>query len=125
MRFHSESLNEVVNFDVDLMDGIVLSSVVLSYCPFLMSSHFSGLFNEPSSREQCAHNAVIVIKSLRHIGINYGIQQNDFCSPNPIFMVLFCAYLYFVLPSFKPKSSIRFSAPLANTDEVKVRKIND
>lgn len=115
------SLTEVINFDVDLMDSTVLSSVLLSYCPFLMCTHFSRLFIEPSSQEQCAHNAIIIIKALRYIGINYSIQQNDICSPNPIFMILFCAYLYSVLPSYKPVSSIQFSAPLSKTDEVKVR----
>lgn len=114
------SLTEVVNFDVDLLDSIVLSSVLLSYCPFLMITHFSKLFGRPSSQEQCAHNAIILIKALDCIGINYDIQQNDICSPNPIFMVLFCAYLYFSLPSYKPVSSIHFSAPLTKTDEVKV-----
>lgn len=102
------------------MDSTVLSCVLLSHCPFLKKSHFVRLFSEPSSQEQCAHNAIIFVSALRCIGINYNIQQNDICSPNPIFMILFCAYLHFILPSYKPTESIKFSAALTKTDEVKV-----
>lgn len=122
MILHVGSLSEVVNFDVDLMDSSVLSSVLYSYCPFLRHSHFSRLFVEPSTPEQCAHNAIIVISALRYIGINYNVQQNDICSPNPIFMILLSAHLYFVLPAYKPVDSIKFSTSLTKSDEVKVSK---
>lgn len=102
------------------MDSSVLSSVLYSYCPFLRLSHISSLFIEPYSPEQCAHNAIVLINALRYIGINYNVQQNDICSPNPIFMSLFSAHLYFVLPAYKPVESIKFSASVAKTDEVKV-----
>lgn len=102
------------------MDGSVISSVLYSYCPFLRHSHFSKLFIDPYTPEQCAHNAIIVINALRCIGINYNVQQNDICSPNPIFMCLLSAHLYFVLPAYKPTDSIKFSTSLTKTDEVKV-----
>ena len=114
------SLADITNFDVDLMDSTVLSSVMYSYCPFLKQSHFSKLFNEPSSQDQCAHNAIIILDALRYIGISYNIQQNDICSPNPIFMILFGAYLYSMLPAYKPIESIKFSSTLTKIDEVKV-----
>lgn len=120
MYFFAGSLTDVVNFDVDLMDSTALSCVLYSYCPFLKNSHFSSLFHEPSSQEQCVHNSIIVIKALRHIGINYSVQPNDICSPNPIFMILFCAHLYFVLPLYEPIGAINFSTALTKTDEVKV-----
>jgi hypothetical protein len=114
------SLSEVVNFDVDLMDGSVIFCVLYSFCPFLKHSHLSKLFIEPCSPEQCAHNAIIIIDALKYIGVSYNIQQNDICSPNPIFMCLLSAHLYFVLPAYKPTETIKFSTSLARTDEVKV-----
>ena len=102
------------------MDSMVLSCVLYSYCPFLKHSHFSGLFIEPSTQEQCAHNAIITISALKDIGISYNVQQNDLCSPNPVFMILMSAHLYSVLPSYKPTDSIRFSTALTKTDDVKV-----
>ena len=110
----------MVNFDVDLMDSSVFSCVLYSYCPFLRHSHFSKLFFEPYTPEQCAHNAIIIIDALRHIGITYNIQPSDICSPNPIFMLLLASHLYFVLPAYKPMDSIKFSAALSKSDEVKV-----
>lgn len=113
----------MVNFDVDLMDSSVLCCVLYSYCPFLRHSHISKLFIEPYTPEQCAHNAIVMINALRYIGINYNVQQNDICSPNPIFMCLLSAHLYFNLPAYKPTDSIKFSTSLTKTDEVKVNVI--
>ena len=116
----SDSLTSIVNFDVDLMDSIALCCVLLSYCPFLKFSHFLKLFCKPLTQEQCAHNAIIFINALKYIGVKYDIQQNDICSPNPIFMILFCAHLYFTLPAYKSKNTIIFSAALTKSEEAKV-----
>ena len=118
--FFAGSFTSIANFDVDLMDSMALCCVLLSYCPFLKHSHFSKLFREPATQEQCAHNAIVFLNALRYIGISYNVQQNDICSPNPIFMILFCAHLYFVLPTYKPTNTIEFSAALTKCDEVKV-----
>ena len=103
-----------------MMDSSVLACVLYSYCPLLRHSYLSRLFVEPHTPEQCAHNAIIMIDALRYIGINYGVQQSDICSPNPIFMILLCSHLYFVLPAYKPLDSIKFSVALTNHAEAKV-----
>ena len=113
-------LNDIINFDVDLMDGTVLACVLYSYFPFMKNSHFARLYNNPSTPEQCAHNAIIILSALKYVGINYDVQQSDLCSPNPIFMILFCAHLFCVLPAYEPSDIIKFSADLGATDEVKV-----
>lgn len=112
--------SEVVNFDTNLMDGTVLACVLYSYCPFLKQSHFEKLFFQPSALEQSVHNAIIIIKALRYIGIKYDVQQTDISSPNPIFMILFCAHLFHVLPSYKPNDTIKFLTPLSTSEEVNV-----
>lgn len=114
------SSSEIVNFDVDLMDSIVLSCLLYSYFPFLKQTHFKKLFLEPSTQEQCAHNAIILIDALRYVHLYYDVQQKDICSPNPIYMILFCAHLYNKLPTYKSVDTIKFSTTLLTSDEVKV-----
>ena len=45
----------VVNFDYDLMDGLVLGSVFASYCPFI-TNHLRQMHPDPASSEECLHN---------------------------------------------------------------------
>ena len=45
----------VVNFDYDLMDGLVLGSVFASYCPFI-TNHLRQMHPDPTSSEECLHN---------------------------------------------------------------------
>lgn len=99
------SLNEVLNFDVDLMDCTVFACVLSSYCPFLVESPLNRLLPEPVNPEQCTHNAVVLIQALRHVGIEYDLQPSDLVSPDPISLFLFTAYLCQILPAFKTKSS--------------------
>ena len=40
-------------------------------CVLQVSSHFSRLYVEPSSPEQCSHNTVVFVDALRSIGIDY------------------------------------------------------
>ena len=39
-----------------------------------VSSHFVRLFAEPSSPEQCSHNAVVLVEALRDVGLDYDCQ---------------------------------------------------
>ena len=39
-----------------------------------VSSHFVRLFAEPSSPEQCSHNAVVLVEALRYVGLDYDCQ---------------------------------------------------
>jgi len=117
--FREQDLLEraVVNFDVDLMDCTVLACTMAAYCPYLVSSHFVRLFAEPSSPEQCSHNAVVLVEALRDVGLDYDCQPSDLCSPNPVFMLLFCYHLYNCLPAFRPaaKSTITLEGTLHST----------
>lgn len=111
----------LVHFDVDLMDSMALSCVLYSYCPFLKSTHFDKLYMEPSTPEQCAHNALIFVDAVKTIGLSYDVQPIDILSPNPIFMILFCAYLYSTLSTYKAVDNITFSTALGKTSEAKVK----
>ena len=39
-----------------------------------VSSYFVRLFSEPSSPEQCSHNAVVLVEALRDVGLDYDCQ---------------------------------------------------
>ncbi len=103
------------------MDCMALSCVLFSYCPFLKSTHFDRLFVEPLTPEQCAHNALVFTSALKDISFNYDIQPSDILSPNPIFMILFCAVLYSTVPSYEPIKKIKLGAKLGEKATIKVR----
>jgi len=50
----------LVNFDYDLLDGLVLAACLGAYCPFLISTHLIDLYTKPETAEQCLHNALKV-----------------------------------------------------------------
>uniref|UniRef100_S4R5N1 Calponin-homology (CH) domain-containing protein n=1 Tax=Petromyzon marinus TaxID=7757 RepID=S4R5N1_PETMA len=64
----------VVNFDYDLMDGLVLAAVLASYCPYLIPSHLSRLQPHPCSPEQYLHNALVLVSALHVTGLALDIQ---------------------------------------------------
>ncbi|CAI9608105.1 unnamed protein product, partial [Staurois parvus] len=55
----------IMNFDKDLLDGLVLAAQVAAYCPYLVSSHFIDMYTSPESPEQCLHNCLILTNALR------------------------------------------------------------
>ena len=73
--------------------------------------------------EKCFHNALILIDSIRELGLDYDINSLDITDPNPIAMILFCAFLYDKLPNYVPSATIEFSSPLHQTVNKKVFKM--
>lgn len=105
----------IQNFDVDLMDSIALSCVLIAYCPFLVETHFDKVYTRPSTPEQCSHNAVVFVSALKYICIDYDIQSSDLCSANPVSMILFVMHLYERMSAFKPKKMLTFEAGLGES----------
>jgi hypothetical protein len=73
--------------------------------------------------EKCFHNALILIDSLRELGLEYDINSLDITDPNPIAMILFCSFLYDKLPNYIPSASIEFNSPLHQTVSKKVKNL--
>ena len=94
------------------MDSSVLACLLSSYCPFLIESYFQRLYAEPASPEECSHNAIILVDAMKHAGLEYDILPNDICSPNPLSMILFCAFLYQRLRFYKPTRILTFETVL-------------
>uniref|UniRef100_A0A671Z2L4 Cilia- and flagella-associated protein 47 domain-containing protein n=1 Tax=Sparus aurata TaxID=8175 RepID=A0A671Z2L4_SPAAU len=66
----------IVNFDLDLTDGLVLASLLAAYCPYLICSHFRRMYTTTSSLEQILHNNIIVYKALTALCLNIDVQVN-------------------------------------------------
>ncbi|XP_049985737.1 cilia- and flagella-associated protein 47 isoform X2 [Alexandromys fortis] len=102
----------IVNFDTDLLDGLVFATQLAAYCPFLIESHFISMYTRPRRPEQYFHNCLIIINSLREIGFDLNIQAIDICDPNPVMMLMLCVYMYERLPTYLPKKVMAFSCTL-------------
>ncbi|NXP28654.1 CFA47 protein, partial [Scytalopus superciliaris] len=64
----------IVNFDRDLLDGLVLAAQVAAYCPYLIATHFIRMYTNPGTHQQFLHNCLILVKALRAVGLNIDIK---------------------------------------------------
>ncbi|KAJ7320665.1 hypothetical protein JRQ81_020176, partial [Phrynocephalus forsythii] len=111
----------IVNFDRDLLDGLVLAAQLASYCPYLISTHFVNMYTSPKTSEQCFHNSLILVNAFHSINLDMEVLATDICDPNPIMMLMLCVYLYERLPQYLPQKSIEFVGPLHATVVRKVK----
>lgn len=114
----------VVNFDFDLNDGLVIATLIGAYLPFLVQSHISKMVTFPMTHEHYLHNSLKIVCALRSVGIDYDIQAMDIIDPNPIYMLLFCAYLFQVLPHYIPNNTVEFVGDLTETITKQVKLTN-
>ncbi|XP_064263439.1 cilia- and flagella-associated protein 47 isoform X3 [Passer domesticus] len=105
----------IVNFDHDLLDGLVLAAQMAAYCPYLIPTHFIKMYTNPRTREQFLHNALILVKALHTINLDMDTKATDICEPNPVTMLILCVHLYDILPHYLPKNTIEFSGALHAT----------
>nr|XP_019960026.1 PREDICTED: cilia- and flagella-associated protein 47 isoform X1 [Paralichthys olivaceus] len=111
----------IVNFDLDLTDGLVLAALLAAYCPYLVCSRFRRMYTTPSSLEQILHNNIIVVQSLTALSLNINIQPTDLSDPNPVQMLMLCVHLYERLPQYLPLNTITLSGSLHSTFSTQVR----
>lgn len=114
----------IVNFDLDLNDGLVIGALIGAYLPFLIPSHISKMITLPASYEHHLHNSLKIVTALRSVGIDYDIQAMDITEANPICMLLFCTYLFQILPQYIPKNTLEFVGNLSQTITKKVKLSN-
>ncbi|XP_069827114.1 cilia- and flagella-associated protein 47 [Dendropsophus ebraccatus] len=114
----------IMNFDKDLLDGLVLTAQVAAYCPYLISTHFINMYTNPETPEQCLHNCLILVSAFRTVNLNIDIQATDICDPNPVTMLMLCVYLHERLPLYVPKKTITFDGALHQTISRQVRLKN-
>ncbi|KAM5195366.1 cilia- and flagella-associated protein 47 [Hipposideros larvatus] len=105
----------ILNFDKDLSDGLVLATLLGTYCPFLIAPHFINMYTHPTSYEQYLSNSIIIVTALHEIGFSVGIQATEICDPNPILLLMLCVYMYEKLPAFLPRKVVIFQCTLHDT----------
>jgi hypothetical protein len=113
----------IVNFDIDLTDSLALAACIGAYCPWMVESHMKRMYLIANTAEKCFHNALILIDCCRKIGLDYDINSLDITDPNPIAMILFCAFLFQKLPSYISTTKIEFTSPLHQVLNKKVISI--
>ncbi|NXT63917.1 CFA47 protein, partial [Chaetops frenatus] len=64
----------IVNFDQDLLDGLVLAAQMAAYCPYLISTHFIKMYTNPRTHEQFLHNSLILVKALHAVSLDIDIK---------------------------------------------------
>eukprot|EP00079_Xenopus_tropicalis_P021661 XP_012813080.1 PREDICTED: cilia- and flagella-associated protein 47 isoform X1 [Xenopus tropicalis] len=114
----------IINFDRDLLDGLVLAAQMASYCPFLISTHFTFMYTNPESPEECLHNCLILVSAFRLINLDIDVQATDICDPNPVMMLMLCVYLHEKLPQYVPKKTVMFDGALHEVVPREVRLKN-
>uniref|UniRef100_UPI0037E78C74 cilia and flagella-associated protein 47-like n=1 Tax=Semicossyphus pulcher TaxID=241346 RepID=UPI0037E78C74 len=111
----------IVNFDLDLTDGLVLAALLAAYCPYLIGSHFRRMYTTTGSLEQILHNNIIVVQALTALCLNLDVQPTDLSDPNPVQMLMLCVHLYERLPQYLPLHTITLSGGLHGTFSKQVR----
>ncbi|XP_075446373.1 cilia- and flagella-associated protein 47 isoform X3 [Ascaphus truei] len=114
----------IINFDRDLLDGLVLAAQVAAYCPYLISTHFTFMYTNPETPEECLHNCLILVNALRAINLDIDIQATDICDPNPVMMLMLCVYLHEKLPLYLPTKTVAFDGAFHDTVSRQVRLKN-
>ncbi|KAL3045754.1 hypothetical protein OYC64_013917 [Pagothenia borchgrevinki] len=110
----------IVNFDLDLTDGLVLAALLAAYCPFLISS-LRRMYTTTNSLEHILHNNIIVAQALTALSLNLDVQPTDLSDPNPVQMLILCVHLYERLPQYLPLQTITLSGGLHSTFSKQVR----
>ncbi|NXU59161.1 CFA47 protein, partial [Turnix velox] len=64
----------IVNFDRDLLDGLVLAAQLAAYCPYLIDTHFVRMYTNPRSYEQFLHNCLILVNAMHAVSLAIDIK---------------------------------------------------
>ncbi|NXP52526.1 CFA47 protein, partial [Heliornis fulica] len=64
----------ILNFDRDLLDGLVLATQLAAYCPYLIATHFVRMYTNPRTPEQFLHNCLILVNALHAVSLAMDIK---------------------------------------------------
>ncbi|XP_043275188.1 cilia- and flagella-associated protein 47-like [Venturia canescens] len=102
----------ITNFEQDLADGLVLITVTVAHCPFLVEHSFSNVYIRPRTSEEALHNAICLVSAWRKIRLGFMITPEEIIQPNAVQLLMLVTHLFETLPTYAPKAKIRFSCPL-------------
>ncbi|NXS95881.1 CFA47 protein, partial [Jacana jacana] len=64
----------IVNFDQNLLDGLVLAALLAAYCPYLIATHFVRMYTNPRTHEQFLHNCLILVDAMHAVSLAIDIK---------------------------------------------------
>ncbi|NXL84914.1 CFA47 protein, partial [Alectura lathami] len=64
----------IVNFDRDLLDGLVLAAQMATYCPYLIATHFVRMYTMPRTPAQFLHNCLILVDAMHAVSLTMDIK---------------------------------------------------
>lgn len=113
------SQRKVDNFCSDLCDSVVLITITIGYCPYL-KQYLRNVYLTPQSYEELFHNACQLIQALERINCSFTLTPKSIIFANVVEMVMLTAYLYEVLPCFRPFDNVVIKSSLSLMTENKV-----
>lgn len=102
------------NFTTDFVDGLILISVILAYCPY-MEAYFKNIYLVVDCYEKAYHNATKIVKVLKKLNLSFELSALDIVEATMVNMIMFSRYCREVLPSMQANNKIVFEAALSNT----------
>ncbi|KFQ40162.1 Calponin homology domain-containing protein 2, partial [Mesitornis unicolor] len=64
----------IVNFDRDLLDGLVLAAQLAAYCPYLIPTHFVRMYTNPRTPAELLHNCLILVNAMHAVSLAIDIK---------------------------------------------------
>ncbi|NWZ28979.1 CFA47 protein, partial [Asarcornis scutulata] len=64
----------IVNFDRDLLDGLVLAAQLAAYCPYLIATHFVRMYTNAKTPAQFLHNCLILVNAMHAVNLTIDIK---------------------------------------------------
>lgn len=110
---------KVENFCSDLCDSVVLITITIGYCPYL-KQYLRNVYLTPQSYEELFHNACQLVQALERINCSFTLAPKSLVFANVVEMVMLTAYLYEVLPCFRPFDNVLIKSSLTLMAESKV-----
>ena len=114
---------EVIFFETDLRDGLVLGATIAQYVPYV-SEEIRDMYSNPRTCEELHHNACILVRTCQLLRFSYILRPDAFLQSNAIEMLLFVTYLYTILPYYAPKSTRMIEAPLTEKSTIPIQLEN-
>ncbi|RZC34177.1 uncharacterized protein BDFB_008538, partial [Asbolus verrucosus] len=114
---------ELIFFDDDLHDGLILGAVLGKYCPYIKHL-IKTMYINPERPEETFHNACTLVKTWKLLRLSYDISPFAVQAGSMVEMLLLVTYLYNVLPSCYPQDTITIQAPLTQTNHAVIELQN-
>eukprot|EP00056_Hartaetosiga_gracilis_P001206 m.43212 g.43212 ORF g.43212 m.43212 type:complete len:2618 (-) comp10540_c0_seq10:1948-9801(-) len=92
--------SRVTNFEEDFRDGLVLADLILAHVPELEDNLGNSMFPVCNNETKFYHNAISIVRALKHLKIYLNIDVQDIVEPCEPFITIVVVQLAVMLPQF-------------------------